>query len=47
MTSSHHAPYELGYTRATMDGTKRSEMVTWSKSKNPFSVRIEVCNSTS
>ena len=21
MTSSHHAPYDLGYTRATMDGT--------------------------
>ena len=25
MTSSHHAPYDLGYTRATMDGTTRSE----------------------
>ena len=22
MTSSHHAPYVLGYTRATMDTTK-------------------------
>ena len=22
MTSNHHAPYDLGYTRATMDGTK-------------------------
>ncbi len=22
MTSSHHAPYVLGYTRATLDGTK-------------------------
>ena len=21
MTSNHHAPYDLGYTRATMDGT--------------------------
>ena len=31
MTSNHHAPYDLGYTRATMDGTKRSEAVTWSK----------------
>ena len=30
-TSSHHAPYDLGYTRATMVGTKRSEAVTWSK----------------
>ena len=25
MTSNHHAPYDLGYTRATMAGTKRSE----------------------
>ena len=32
MTSNHHAPYDLGYTRATMDGTKSSETVTWSKS---------------
>ena len=30
-TSDHHAPYDLGYTRATMVGTKRSEAVTWSK----------------
>ena len=22
MTSSHHAPYDLGYTRATMAGTE-------------------------
>ena len=27
MTSSHHAPYDLGYTRATMATTKRSEPV--------------------
>ena len=25
MTSSPHGPYGLGYTRATMDGTTRSE----------------------
>ena len=25
MTSNHHAPYDLGYTRATMAGTKRGE----------------------
>ena len=25
MTSNHHAPYDLGYTRATMAGTKRYE----------------------
>lgn len=30
-TSNHHASYEWGNTRATMDGTKRSNMVTWSK----------------
>ena len=32
MTSNHHAPYDLGYTRATMTRTKGSERVTWSKS---------------
>ena len=32
MTSNHHAPYELGYTRTTMAGTKRSEIAIWSKS---------------
>jgi hypothetical protein len=32
MTSNHHAPYVLGYTRATMDGTKGSEAVRWSQS---------------
>ena len=31
MTSNHHAPYDLGYTRATMAITKGSERVTWSK----------------
>ena len=31
MTSNHHASYALGYTRATMVDTKRSEVVTWSK----------------
>ena len=25
MTSNHHAPYDLGYTRATMDGSEGSE----------------------
>ena len=33
MTSNHHASYVLGYTRATMAVTKRSNMVTWSKSQ--------------
>jgi len=32
MTSSHHAPYDLGYTRATMAGTTRSELARASKS---------------
>ena len=31
MMSNHHASYALGYTRATMVDTKRSETVTWSK----------------
>ena len=33
MTSNHHAPYDLGYTRATMATTKRSEMETWSEAQ--------------
>ena len=32
MTSNHHAPYDLGYTRATMDGTKGSKTARSSKS---------------
>ena len=32
MTSNHHAPYDLGYTRATMDGTKGSETARLSES---------------
>ena len=31
MTSNHHAPYDLGYTRATMAITKGSETVKWSE----------------
>ena len=31
MMSNHHASYVLGYKRATMANTKRSEAVTWSK----------------
>jgi len=31
MTSNHHAPYVLGYTRTTMAGTDGSETVKWSK----------------
>src|SRR5690625_1511350 len=32
MTSNHRAPDDLGYTRATMDGTKGSETARWSES---------------
>src|SRR5699024_332672 len=31
-TSNHHAPYDLGNTRATMDGTTGSEIARWSQS---------------
>ena len=33
MTSNHHAPYVLGYTRATMVGTEGSERVILSESQ--------------
>ena len=33
MTSNHHAPYDLGYTRATMVSTKGSEPAKGSKSQ--------------
>ena len=33
MTSNHHAPYVLGYTRATMASTKGRNTVTLSKSQ--------------
>ena len=33
MTSNHHAPYVLGYTRATMAGTEGRETVRWSQSQ--------------
>ena len=32
-TSNHHAPYVLGYTRATMAGTKSGELVRASESQ--------------
>ena len=32
MTSNHHAPYVLGYTRATMDGTEGSKPARGSES---------------
>ena len=33
MTSSHHAPYDLGYTRTTMGCTEGSEAARWSESQ--------------
>ena len=33
MTSNHHAPYDLGYTRATMDDTKGCEPARGSQSQ--------------
>ncbi len=32
MTSSHHGPYALGYTRATMASTEGSKIERWSES---------------
>jgi hypothetical protein len=46
MTSNHHGPYALGYTRATMAGTESSHWATRSESIKPVTVRIGVCNST-
>ena len=48
MTSSPHGPYVQGDTRDTMVGTqgqRKSDLV--ANLKKSFSVRIEVCNSTS
>ena len=35
MTSNHHAPYDLGHTRATMDGTEGSEGASRSGPQKP------------
>ena len=35
MTSNHHAPYDLGYTRATMAGTEGSEGASRSGPQTP------------
>ena len=35
-TSSHHGPYGLGYTRATMERTKGGEGASWSESHKTF-----------
>ncbi len=36
MTSSHHGPYDQGYTRATMVGTEGSKTARWSKSHKTY-----------
>ena len=46
MTSSPHGPYVLGYTRATMVGTKAAKPRGGANLIKPISVRIVVCNST-
>ena len=48
MTSSHHAPYVLGCTHATMAGTEGSDTAKVERipqSRSQFG--LEVCNSTS
>ncbi len=35
-TSSHHGPYDLGYTRATMERTKGCKGASWSESRKTF-----------
>jgi hypothetical protein len=40
MTSSHHAPYTLGDTHATMTDTKDATLRGQANLKNPASVRI-------
>ena len=44
MTSSHHAPYALGHTRATMAGTVGSDAARRSGSQKPVPVRTGGCN---
>ncbi len=36
MTSSHHGPYDQGYTRATMVGTEGCKTARWSKSHKTY-----------
>ena len=36
MTSNHHASYALGYKRATMVTTKRSDTAMWSKPQKSY-----------
>ena len=36
MTSSHHGPYDQGYTRTTMVGTEGRNTARWSQSQKPY-----------
>ena len=50
--SSHHGPYGLGYTRATMVSTEGSNTATWSKSlkrhlSSDWSLQLETMKSES
>ncbi len=36
MTSSHHGPYDQGYTRTTMVGTEGRNAARWSQSQKPY-----------
>ena len=36
MTSSHHGPYDQGYTRTTMGGTEGRKAARWSQSQKPY-----------
>ena len=44
ITSSHHDPYEEGYTRVTMAMTKGCNDASRSESSNVVSVQIALCN---
>ncbi len=51
MTSSHHGPYDQGYTRATMAHTKRSDLARASgphkvRRSPDWSLQLGVCNSS-
>src|SRR4051812_1183009 len=46
-TSSHHGPYVLDYTRATIGGTKGRNSASWSQTPKAPSFQSYVCNSTS
>ncbi len=45
--SSHHGPYGLGYTRATMGSTEGRETARWSKSQKTSSLQLDSMKSES